>query len=195
MQPDYVQLLALFFGVVLFVIATRWTGIDTSMNDSWYGVAPARLVGVALLALGYGAAFSERSGAHRVAALGTVVLAAVLSFPLELASYAASHPAAPLWWGFVLPIVDGIAYFGLGVALGRASRWTRLRSILPLTVPGILVALTWLDVRLGMGLLNPLTTATAVAPWHLALMGAGAAATLALLVPTFRRTSTEEAAT
>ena len=192
-QADFVQLLTLFFGVLLFVIATRWSGVDGSVNDSWYGVAPARLVGVALLGLGYGAAFSERPALHRLAAMGTIVLAALLSFPLELAAYAASHPATPLWWGLLLPLVDGAAYFGAGVALGRASAWARLRSILPLTVPGLLVGLIYLDIRAGAGFLNPLTTATTVAPMHLLLMAIGACATLVLLVRSGRAAAVEGA--
>lgn len=181
-QPDYVQLLALYLGIVLFVIATRWVGVDARVNDAWFGVAPARLIGVALLGLGYGSAFSERPRVHQVAALGSVVLAALLSFPLELATYAAGHPSVPLWWGVVVPTVDSVAYFGLGLVIGRISTWTRLRSILPLTVPALLVGVTWLDIHLRIAVLNPLTSATTVAPWHLALATAGAAATLFVLL-------------
>lgn len=181
-QSDLVQLLTLFFVIVLFVLGTRWAGIDSLANDSWYGVAPTRLVCIALLALGYGAAFSGRPRVHRVAAAGTLVLAAVLTFPFELAAYAASHPPIPLWWGFVVPVLDGLAYFGLGIAIGRASTWLRLRSILPLTVPAVLVGLIWFDVRLGAGLLNPLTTATVMASAHLVLAAAAAVTTLVLLL-------------
>lgn len=180
-QPDLVQLLTLFFVGILFVVGTRWAGIDTQMNDSWYGVAPTRLVGIALLALGYGAAFSERPRAHRVAAVGTLVVAALTTFPLELATFAASHPDIPWWWGLVVPLVDGIAYFGVGITIGRASTWLRLRSILPITVPALLIGATWLDVQLGVGLVNPLTTATVVAPAHLALASATMLCTLYFL--------------
>lgn len=193
-QPDYTQLLTLYFGVLLFVIATRWTGIDASMNDSWFGVAPARLVGIALLAFGYGAAFSERPWSQRLAAAGTVVLAAVVTYPLELASHAASHPATPVWWGLTVPLLDGVAYFGLGVVVGRIAALLRLRSILPLLVPAALVGMIWVDVRLGFGLVNPLTTATTVAPAHLVLAAVVAAATVvALLRPWV--IATEEAST
>ena len=181
-QPDWTQLLTLFFGILLFVLASRWTGLDASMNDSWYGVAPTRWVTLAVLALGYGAAFSERPRVHRAAAVANLVLAAALSYPLELATHAASHPGVPLWWGLVVPLLAAPTYFGLGHLLGRASRWLRLRSLLPLTVPGVLVGLTWLDIRLGAGVVNPLTTATQVAPAHLALMALGAAITLAMLL-------------
>ena len=181
-QPDWTQLLTLFFGGLLFVMASRWAGLDASMNDSWYGVAPTRWVGLALLSLGYGAAFSERPRVHRAAAVANLVLAAALSYPLELATHAASHPGVPLWWGLLVPLLAAPAYFGLGHLLGRASRWVRLRSLLPLTVPGVLVGLTWLDIRLGAGVVNPLTTATHVAPVHLALVAVGAVVTGAFLV-------------
>lgn len=180
-QPDWTQLLTLFFGLLLFVLATRWTGLDASINDSWYGVAPTRWVALALLALGYGAAFSERPRPHRAAAVANLALAAALSYPLELATHAASHPGVPLWWGFVVPLLAAPAYFGLGEVLGRISQVTRLRSLLPLTVPGLLVGLTWLDIRIGAGFLNPLTTATTVAPAHLVVVALGALATIALL--------------
>lgn len=180
-QPDWTQLLTLFFGILLFVMASRWTGLDASMNDSWYGVAPTRWVCLALLALGYGAVFSERPRVHRGAAVVNLVLAAALSYPFELATHAASHPGVPLWWGLVVPLLAAPAYFGLGHVLGRASRWSRLRSLLPLTVPGLLVGLTWLDIRVGAGVVNPLTTATNVAPAHLVLVAVGAVATVAFL--------------
>lgn len=181
-QPDWTQLLTLFFVIVLFVLGTRWAGADVSVNDSWYGVAPTRWVALALLALGYGAAFSERPRVHRLAAITNLAVAALVSFPIELAAHAVSHPAAPVWWGLVVPLLAASAFFGLGVALGRVSAWLRLRSLLPLTVPGLLVGLTWLDIRLGAGVANPLTTATTVAPVHLALVTVGALVTIGLLV-------------
>ena len=181
-QPDWTQLLTLFFGVLLFVLATRWTGLDASMNDSWFAVAPTRWVALALLALGYGAAFSERPRVHRAAAVVNLVVAAALSYPVELATHAASHPGVPLWWGFLVPLLAAPAYFGLGHLLGRASGWVRLRSLLPLTVPGLLVGLTWLDIRVGAGVANPLTTATQVAPVHLALVAVGAVLTIGFLI-------------
>lgn len=181
-QPDWTQLLTLFFVVVLFVLGTRWAGSGVPVDDSWYGVAPTRWVALALLALGYGAAFSERPRVHRVAAITNLAVAALVSYPIELAAYAVSHPAVPLWWGLVVPLLAAPAFFGLGVALGRVSARLRLRSLLPLTVPGLLVGLTWLDIQLGAGVANPLTTATTVAPGHLAVVTVGALVTIGLLL-------------
>lgn len=181
-QPDLSQILTLLFGVILFVTATRWTGVGTAANDSWFAVAPARYTTLALLALGYGSAFSERPRQHRLASLVTVVVAALTTFPLELAAYAASHPATPFWWGLAAPTAGVVAYFGLGWIVGRVSTWLRIRSLLPLTVPALLVGLVALDLRMNVAAVATITTATTVAPLHAALAVIGAAATLLALL-------------
>jgi hypothetical protein len=112
---------------------------------------------VALLAAGFGAtAASERS--RRGVTSGLVVMViALLTVPLEIAAYAATYPATPLWWSVVGVTLAPAAYFALGVGLGAVATRARLRLFLPLLVPALLVGFVVLDVRLGGTVFNPLT--------------------------------------
>ena len=164
-SPDVLQVLGLFLAAQLFIIAVRWPGQGGS-NETWFALAQARLLMLALASLAYGAAEQGRDRASRAATLGALVAFAALSAPFDIACYAASYPAVPLWWSAALAFPETVAYFGLGLALGRAAAWARLGALLPLLVPAVLVAAVWLDVRTGVNALDPLTAPLAVAPVH-----------------------------
>lgn len=159
--PDMLQVLALFLAALLFVVAVRWPGSGDS-NEAWFALAQTRMVLLALAALGYGAAESGRASASRRAAAGALLMFVILSAPFDVATYAASYPAAPLWWAAGLPFPTTLAYFGLGLGLGRVATWARLGALLPLLVPAVLVLGIWVDVRLGVSVFNPLVAPLAV---------------------------------
>ncbi len=173
--PDVLQALALFLAALLFVLAVRWPG-GGGANETWFALAPTRAALLALIAMGFGAAEAREPPARRRATAGAVLVFVVASVPFEVASYAASYPAVPLWWPSVLPFIETFAYFCLGTALARAAALARLDAFLTLLVPLTLIAATWLDVRLGLDLLNPLTSSQSVAWPHALLMVALAVA-------------------
>lgn len=164
-SPDLLQVLGLFLAAQLFIVAVRWPGQGAS-NESWFTLAQARMLMLALVALAYGSSESGRERASVRATLGALLAFAALSAPFDVASYAASYPAVPLWWSATLAFPETIAYFGIGLALGRVAAWARLGSLLPLLVPAVLVAGVWLDVRTGVNALDPLTAPLSVVPVH-----------------------------
>lgn len=183
---EMLQVLVLFLAAQLFVVAVRWPGAGGS-NEVWFGVAPTRLTLLALSALGFGAAESARAPASRRATAGALLLFAALSEPFDAVTYAASYPAAPLWWAAGLPYLEALAYLGLGMLLGHGARRARIGPLLPLLVPGLLVLGIWADVRLGVDVFNPVAAALAVSPLHAGVMLALAAATVYHLARAGRR--------
>lgn len=170
-EADMLQLLALFLATLFFVLAVRWPGARGA-NETWFALAPVRAALLGLLATGFGAAEASRSPDDRRATAGGLLVFACVSAPFDAAAYAASYPATPLWWSAGMPFVEVLAYLALGVFLGRVARWLHLDAFLTLLVPAVLVALVWLDIRLGLDVFDPLTTAVHVSWPHAAVMGA-----------------------
>lgn len=166
-RNDMVQVLALYLAVLLVVLATRWPSAALPMNESWFALAPARNACLALIALGFGA---HHSGSHvreqRAAAwaLGVFIVAGL---PFDVLTYAASYPATPLLWTLLMPALATLAFYGLGLGLGRLATLTRTRTLLPVLVPAVLAAGMWADVRLTVVLFNPFTAAVEVSFQHL----------------------------
>jgi len=179
-SADMLQVLALFLAAQLFVVAVRWPGAGGS-NEVWFALAQTRMTLLALTALGYGTAESGRAAGSRRATGGALLMFVGLSVPIDVATYAASYPAVPLWWTSGLPFLETLAYYGVGLVLGRIAAWARLGALLPLLVPAVLVAGIWVDVRLGVDVFNPLTASLRVSPVHGAAMAALAVATAVAL--------------
>lgn len=180
-RSDMVQTFTLCFAALVFVLTSRWPSLGSPGNEAWFALAQTRLVLLALLGLGFGSAYAERPGEQRAVTGMAVLSFALLTVPLDIAAYAGSFPATPLWWTLLLPLVDTTAFYGLGLALGKLLGLLRLTALLPVAVPGLIVAFIALDVRLGANLLNPMTSSVSPAPLHLALMGFVAAITLTVL--------------
>lgn len=176
-SADMLQALGLFLAAQLFVVAVRWPGVGGS-NETWFALAQARMVLLALAAVGYGAAESGTLTSTRRATAGALLAFVALSAPFDVATYAASYPAVPWWWSTLLPFPETLAYFGVGLALGRAASWARVGALLPLLVPGLLVAGVWADVRLGIDVLDPLTSLLHVSAVHAAAVAVLAAGTV-----------------
>jgi len=173
-SPDMLQVLALFLMVLFFILAIRWPS-GAGSNEAWFGLAPTRIALLTLTALGYGAAEAAAPRARRLATAGALLLFVVASAPFDAASYAASYPAAPLWWSAAVPFLEVPAYFTMGVGLGRLAGRLRVHTFLALLVPLFMVALVWLDVRFGLDVFDPVTAAVHVSWPHAAVMLALAA--------------------
>ena len=163
-ESDMVQVATLVMATAVVTLVTTWPTPGATSNESWFAFSNVRSVLVAILALGYGASAAFESVARASATAGVVMIIAALIIPFELATYAASYPATPLWWPLVsLPLATS-GYLVLGAILGRTAHALRLRALLPILVPALIVALVALDVRFGWTTLNPLTAAHDPAP-------------------------------
>jgi hypothetical protein len=154
---DVTQIATLVMAALVVALALAWPSAPGASNEAWYGFAQARGVIVALLAMGFGATAASERARRGVASGLVVVLIALLTVPLEIAAYAATYPATPLWWSAVGVTLAPAAYFAIGVGLGAVATRARLRLFLPLLVPALLIGLVVLDVRLGGTVFNPLT--------------------------------------
>ena len=185
-RNDMVQVLALYLAVLLIVLATRWPTAALPLNESWFALAPARNACLALIALGFGAHHSGSAVTEQrmaVLALGFFVVVAV---PFDVLSYAASYPSTPLAWSLILPFCTVLAYFGVGLALGRLASLGHARMLLPILVPAVLAAGIWADVRLHTIVFNPFTAAVEPSARHAVVMAV--VATISLLVLARSRT-------
>ncbi len=186
-DSDATQVATLVLAALVITLIAVWPTPGSGSNESWYAFAQTRSVVLALLALGFGASAAGEAPRRAVATALMVVLVALLVLPLEVASYAASYPATPLWWSLVSVPLATAGYFVLGLVLGRVAQSLRLRALLPLLVPAAVAGLLVLDIQLGWTVLNPLTSAVAVSPWHLAMMSALAVVGLGLASVGWRR--------
>ncbi len=186
-ESDAIQVATLVFAALVVTLATVWPTPGTSANESWFAFAQMRSLVLALLALGYGASAAAESPRRAVATGLMVLLLSVLVLPLEVAAYAASYPATPLWWSLVSVPVAALGYLVLGALLGRVVRAVRLGAFLPLLVPAAVIGLLVLDLRLGWTVLNPLTSAVVVSPLYLSMMGLLGAGGIVFTVLRWRR--------
>ena len=186
-RSDLLQLSVLFFAVLLVSSVTAWPTRPNEANDSWFILSQMRLGGLALLALSFGAVESRLSKSEQGMTVLALLVLALVTAPLEVASYALSFPPSPLWYSLTLACLDSLALFGLGLLLGKALALIHLRALLPLVVPAALVGLVAADIWLGVALVSPLAASNALAPFHLGAMGAVALATVFYLLP-FRLT-------
>lgn len=177
-RRDLLQALLAVAGVLLFALAVSWPGAREA-NLSWSTVAQARSVALLLVAVGVGV-FSAADARGHLESLLALLLVVLLLLPLEAFAYAASYPNTPLWWPLLQPLLSTAAHFGIGLALGRATR--RVAALWPLLSPLVLVALIGLSVWLEHPLLNPVATAIQVSWTHLGLILVLAVATFAACI-------------
>ena len=198
-RSDLLQLATLFFAVLFFSFTITWPSTASASNDTWFSVAQARILCLGLLALGYGSALLnvKKGKVNKLdlrVAIGALMCLALLSAPVEVMSYALSYPSLPLPYSLGLMLLDTYALFGIGMVLGRLLGFLRLRALLPLAVPAVLVGLIMADLALGLGLFNPLSALSQVALPHLATMATIAVLTsLYLFTPSKAQPSKEPA--
>lgn len=161
---DVTQVATLVLAALVVTLVTVWPSTVGASNESWYAFSQARAVILALLAIGFGATAVAEAPRRSAATAVVVVVLALLAIPLELASFAATYPATPVWWPLLTIAVAPAGYFAVGLLLGRAARAVRLGAFLPLLVPAVVVGMLVLDIRLGWTVVNPLTAALAVSP-------------------------------
>lgn len=181
-RPDWIQLATLLLVALVFTWFVTWPTRPQDAHDGWYLLTQVRSVGLALLALGYGSFLARSPRREKLGSLLAVLSLNVLTMPFEVISYALSYPGQPLLYLLGVSLLDSVALFGLGLALGALLATLHLEALLPLLAPAALAGLVIVDLRLGLTLLNPLTALSAVAPLHLGLMAVIALSTLVYLL-------------
>ena len=196
-REDMTQLLMALLALLIFVLVISWPSDAQEANNSWYTLAQVKVASLALLALAYGGSSSARSLNEQRLTLAALGCFHALTLPLDAATYAASYPITPVWWAPLLCTVDLIAFFGVGLALGTLLSALRLRTLLPLAVPLILVGVVsfdvWMSTWIAQAILNPFTAVTQFSAVHLAVAGLCAGATLFYLVRAPRKEPRKEA--
>ena len=174
-SADMVQVMVGYFALLVFVLLFAWPAASSPVaarpNDSWFVFTQVKLLALLLLGLSYGANVTPAPAAERRVTLAALLVLAVFTLPLELGAYAGSLPGAPLTWSPLLGFLTVCGFFGVGLALGGLLGVLRLRALLPLAVPLLVVGLFFGDLWLGLPLLNPSNAANRVTLPYLAFSG------------------------
>ncbi len=189
-RSDMIQLFMAFIALLILVLAVTWPAGSQRVNDSWYSLVQARVIALVLIAFSYGEMSALRSRFERASVLLALLLLALFSLPLEIASYAASFPEVPLLWSLSIVPANLIAFFGVGLTLGRLLAFLRIRFLSPLLIPLVLLGVVMIDSWLGRTVFNPFLATTTVVPLHLIIMLVLAAGTILSLV--WRRNKNKE---
>lgn len=170
-QADIMQLLLGYFALLLIVAILSWPTSPQLANNSWFALVQAKIITLVLLSLYYGSALHSAPRHTQAATVLAILLFHALSLPFDVATYAVSFPATPVWWPPLITAVDIVAFFGMGVVLGQAMQLLRLSALLPLAPPALLAGLVAIDIWLGRSLFNPFTAVAVVTVPHLLVMG------------------------
>ena len=181
-QANVIQLLALILATLTFVTYSRWEVAGHLFNNSWFTVTQVRLFSLTLIALAYGGscAGSQKTKKQTTAAL--VLIFALVTLPFELVSYFPTLPSTSLLTTIFIPLLTGIAFYGLGLAVGTMLLIIRSGSLMPLAIIGVIVGMLVIDVRLKTNFLNPFKGTTSPTWEHSVIIGIMAAITLLFLV-------------
>lgn len=205
-RQDMLQGMTVLLAAMCLVLALRWPSGGTLVNDAWFVLAPVRCVMLAFGALAWGTALGSRQRRrdmgeahvpsphsppfgepawHRevAATLVAVVTLVVVTAPFDVLSHAATYPGTGLAWSLLAPLLATTGFFGLGLGLGRLSRVTHLVALLPLLVPAVMAGAIWLDLALGVRLVNPWFAAVQPSPWFAGLMSLLAVGAVLTAVP------------
>lgn len=154
-QSDLLQLLFGYFVLLVFVLLVTWPPPGQRVNNSWYALEQTNVIALVVLALAYGSWLSDAPARQLQDTLAALVSFQVLSLPLKVTSYAATFPGVPLWWALLIVTLTVVAFFGIGLAVGRGFDALRLSVLKPLSAPMIVAAVFGVDVSMGRPLLNP----------------------------------------
>jgi hypothetical protein len=180
-RSDLVQLSTLYFAILLFCVLISWPA-PLNENRSWFMFVQVRILTLTLLGLAYGASEVHKPKFDQGLTLLALLGLNLLSLPLELACYAASFPATPVYWALGITFIDTIALFGLGIAISKLFHKIRLQALLPVLNIVIIVLLNTIDFGTGTVLISPLLAVTVLSPFHFAAMLVLAIATVVWLL-------------
>lgn len=171
-QDDIMQLLIGYFALLLIVAILSWPTGPQLANNSWFALVQAKIMVLVLLSLYYGSTLFSAPRHTQLITVLALLLFHALSLPFDIATYAVSFPATPVWWPPLITAVDIVAFFGVGVLLGQGLQLLRLSVLLPLAPPALLAGFVAIDVWLGRSLFNPFTSVAVVTVPHLLMMSA-----------------------
>lgn len=171
-QDDIMQLLIGYFALLLIVAILSWPTGPQLANNSWFALVQAKIMVLVLLSLYYGSTLFSAPRHTQLITVLALLLFHALSLPFDIATYAVSFPATPVWWPPLITAVDIVAFFGVGVLLGQGLQLLRLSVLLPLAPPALLAGFVAIDIWLGRSLFNPFTSVAVVTVPHLLMMSA-----------------------
>lgn len=195
-RPDMVQVLIACFAALSFVLAVRWPSGGSTVNETWFSIAPVRSALLAVIAAGFGAVMGAASrpsptrdadeprpewSSEAAKTLGAVIVLALVTTPFETATHAASFPSVNVLWTLLSPLLTVTAFYGLGMSLGWLGRLLRVGILIPVLVLGSLALAGWVDIVIGRTVFNPWAAAIGVAFPYLAVTLIGSTVTIAAL--------------
>lgn len=161
----------------LVLIAT-WPVRAESANASWYAVTVSRLGALVVWAWVLGAA-SEAGPEARRRDLTRLVIAAVVSAPLELAAHVATLPGTPVAWSLLVAVPAAFTALGLSAAVAWLVRRAGLPALLPAASLLAAAGLVALDLRLlGSAAFVPWVLPSSPGPLPAIVLGTLAAITV-----------------
>lgn len=160
------------------VLIASWPVRAETANASWYAVTVTRLGALVVWAWVLGAA-SQAGPEARRRDLTRLVIAAVVSAPLEAAAHVATLPGTPVAWSLIVAVPAAFTALGLSAAVAWLVRRARLPALLPAVSLLVAVGLVALDLRvLGSAAFVPWVLPSSPGPLPGAVLGTLAAITL-----------------
>lgn len=166
---------------LVLVLVISWPVGPLVANNTWFTVAAARRLLLALLALYLGYARSRAPAGARLATCLTLVVLSLVTAPFEVLAFMVSHPLASLPFSLVLTVALPVAVYGAALLLAAWLGRVRAAWLAVPLVPLLLTALGLVDEVLDRLLFTPFAVATPAAAGNVAFWSCLAVATLVML--------------
>ncbi len=167
---DILQLAIAIFGLLIISIVFTWPADFYQVNNSFFIVSLIRVSLLCLIALYYGSSSKFKSQKEKRLDIMAIIFLAIVTIPIDIASYSLSIPDIPVYWSPILAIVDSLAYFSLGLVLAQILYFLHLRFLTAFAVFGLASALFMLDINLGLALSSPAHAISKPSLIHLLVM-------------------------
>lgn len=154
-QPRVGAPLGLLLAGIAAALLIAWPDRPTEANGSWYVVAIARQIGLALLAAAAAMRVPVRRPGDRARDTVDVGVAWIVTLPFETLAWHGTAPADALAWSVLASLLAVFAVYGMAAATAVAAMRAGMFWAMPILVPAVAFGLGMLDVRTGPVLLLP----------------------------------------
>ncbi len=167
---DILQLAIALFALLIGTIIFTWPVSATKANNSYFSVSLIRVSFLALAAFFYGTyGYGKEISELRIDIMALSFLA-IVSIPIEIASYALSLPQASVFWSLFIVFLDILAFFGLGFILSQVLDFLRVKLLASLFILAGYFFLFWLDIRIGKAVFSPISAVSELSYLHIIAM-------------------------
>lgn len=167
---DILQLAIALFAVLIGTIIFTWPISVEKANNSYFAVSLVRVSFLALSAFFYGTYGADKARQKLRIDLMALIFLAIVTIPIEIASYALSLPQATIFWPILLTILDIFAFFGLGFILSQILDFLRVKLLASMFILGSFFGLFWLDIRMGEAIFSPISAVPKLTYLHIVAM-------------------------